>query len=125
MCRALGCRGNISEDSRLMIHFLQGLIAAVVWLIANVVYVDMKRKGLRGFTRFAAFWAGTPTTWITFFAMPEGKHPKFEPHRGAAARGPPRPGSPPDRRGNHGCGGGCGHWACLGTRGASGHRAGL
>jgi hypothetical protein len=65
-----------------MIHFLQGLIAAVVWLIANVVYVDMKRKGLRGFTRFAAFWAGTPTTWITLFAVSEGTHPTFEPSAG-------------------------------------------
>jgi len=56
----------------------QTLIAAVVWIVANVVYLDMKRKGLRGFTRFAAFWAGTPTTWITFFAVREGSQPTFE-----------------------------------------------
>ncbi len=62
-----------------MIPFLQALIAAIVWLVANVVYIDLKRKGIRGFTRFAAFWAGTPTTWITLFAVDEGKQPTFSP----------------------------------------------
>lgn len=56
----------------------QTLVTAVVWIVANVVYLDMKRKGLRGFTRFAAFWAGNPTTWITFFAVREGAQPTFE-----------------------------------------------
>lgn len=58
--------------------YLQTLITAVVWIVANVVYLDMKRKGARGFTRFAAFWAGTPTTWITFFAVRDGTQPTFE-----------------------------------------------
>ncbi|MDH3271223.1 MAG: hypothetical protein OEN56_07825 [Gemmatimonadota bacterium] len=58
---------------------LQSVIAGVVWLVANVVYLDLKRKGIRGFTRFAAFWAGTPTTWVTFFAVDEGRQPTFEP----------------------------------------------
>ena len=62
-----------------MIPFVQALLGALVWLVANVVYIDMKRKGKRGFTRFAAFWAGTPTTWITFFAVPEAKLPTFDP----------------------------------------------
>ncbi len=62
--------------------FCQTLIAAIVWMVANVVYLDMKRKGLRGFTRLAAFWAGTPTTWITFFAVREGTQPTFESHGG-------------------------------------------
>lgn len=56
----------------------QALIAAIVWVVANVVYLDLRRKGIHGFTRFAAFWAGTPTTWITFFAVQEAKHPTFE-----------------------------------------------
>jgi len=59
-------------------HFLQLIIGAIVWAVANVVYVDMRRKGMRGFTRCAAFWAGTPTTWCALFAIPEGKHPKFK-----------------------------------------------
>ncbi len=61
-----------------MSHFLQAAVAAIVWVVANVVYVDMKRKGIHGFTRFAAFWAGTPTTWITLFAVPDGKTPRIQ-----------------------------------------------
>jgi hypothetical protein len=56
---------------------LQQLIVALVWALANVVYLDLKRKGIRGFTRFAAFWTGQPTTWITFFAVREGRQPTF------------------------------------------------
>lgn len=61
-----------------MLGFLELWIGAIVWLVANVVYVDKKRKGLRGFTRFAAFWTGTPTTWIAFFALKDGRQPSFE-----------------------------------------------
>ena len=61
-----------------MLDFLQWWIGAIVWLVANVVYVDMKRNGRHGFTRFAAFWAGTPTTWIALFALEEGTQPHFE-----------------------------------------------
>lgn len=61
-----------------MMDFLELWIGAIVWLVANVVYVDKKRKGLHGFTRFAAFWAGTPTTWITLFALKDGQQPSFE-----------------------------------------------
>lgn len=61
----------------MLIPFLEAVLAAIVWVVANVVYVDMKRKGIHGFTRFAAFWAGSPTTWITLFAVREGKQPSF------------------------------------------------
>lgn len=56
---------------------LRSVIAAIVWVVANVVYVDLRRKGIHGFTRFAAFWAGTPTTWIALFAVREGRQPTF------------------------------------------------
>lgn len=59
--------------------FLKALVGAIVWALANVVYYDLKRKGVRSFGRFAAFWVGNPTTWITFFVVPEGRHPAFEP----------------------------------------------
>ncbi len=61
-----------------MLPFLQVLIGAIVWAVANVVYVDLKRKGVHGFTRFAAFWAGTPTTWISLFAVRDGVAQTFE-----------------------------------------------
>jgi hypothetical protein len=63
----------------MFIHLLQGLVAAIVWGVANVAYLDLKRKGMRGFTRFAAFWAGTPTTWVIFLAVRDGKQSTFYP----------------------------------------------
>ena len=57
--------------------FFHEIVVALVWVLANVVYLDLKRKGIRGFTRFAAFWVGTPTTWITFFAVRDGSQPTF------------------------------------------------
>lgn len=57
---------------------LQQLVGAALWLLANAVYYDMRRKGQRNFGRFAAFWVGTPTTWITFFAVREGRQPTFD-----------------------------------------------
>jgi hypothetical protein len=53
------------------------IVLALVWALANVIYLDLKRKGIRGFTRFAAFWTGQPTTWITFFAVRDGRQPTF------------------------------------------------
>lgn len=61
-----------------MIYLVNAVLGALVWLVANVVYVDLRRKGIHGFTRFAAFWAGTPTTWISFFAVREGSRPRFD-----------------------------------------------
>ncbi len=76
---ASGCAHTISlgiPELGLMIQWVTG---GVLWAVANVVYFDRKRKGIRGFTRFIAFWAGTPTTWITFFALPEGHVDLVEP----------------------------------------------
>ena len=64
----------------MLILFLKALIGAIVWSVANVVYIDLRRKGVHGFTRLAAFWAGTPTTWISLFAVREGKQPTFNAH---------------------------------------------
>ena len=59
--------------------FLKAVVGAIVWALANLVYYDLKRKGIRNFGRFAAFWVGNPTTWITFWVVPEGKQPTFTP----------------------------------------------
>jgi len=58
--------------------FLQAMVGAMLWLLANAVYYDLRRKGERNFTRFAAFWVGTPTTWITLFAVRPLSRPTFE-----------------------------------------------
>ena len=72
-------RQSDGRESAPMIYFLKLLLGALVWVVANVVYVDMKRKGIRGFTRFAAFWTGTPTTWISLFAIKEGSQRVIDP----------------------------------------------
>lgn len=59
--------------------FLEAWVGAIVWAIANLVYVDMRRRGDRGFGRIVAFFAGQPTTWIAFFAVGEGRVPRIEP----------------------------------------------
>lgn len=61
------------------IPFLEVLIGAIVWVVANIVYIDLRRKGIHGFTRFAAFWVGNPTTWISLFAVRESRQPAFQP----------------------------------------------
>ena len=39
---------------------LGATVTAVVLAVSNLVYLDLKRKGVRGFTRLLAFWMGTP-----------------------------------------------------------------
>jgi hypothetical protein len=58
---------------------LEAIVTAVVTLIANLVYIDLWRKGVGGFTRFVSFWMGTPWSWVSFFMVPEGSQPKFQP----------------------------------------------
>ena len=58
---------------------LEATVTAVVWAVSNLVYLDLRRKGIRGFSRFLAFWMGTPTTWVSLFMVPEGSQPGFEP----------------------------------------------
>jgi hypothetical protein len=62
-----------------MPHFLEALVGAIVWVVANVVYIDLRRKGERGFGRFISFFAGFPATWLWLFTVPEGHAPRIEP----------------------------------------------
>ncbi len=62
-----------------MVPFLREVIGAIVWAAANMVYVGMRRKGARGFGRFAAFWAGLPTTLVALFVVREPSVPPLEP----------------------------------------------
>jgi hypothetical protein len=56
---------------------LEAVTGAVVWLIANGVYVDMRRKGTRGFARVCAFWMGMPATWAWLLVVREGQVPRI------------------------------------------------
>ena len=59
--------------------FIGEFVGMLVWIVANVVYVDARRKGTRGFHRFLAFWMGLPVTWVTLMAVREGSQPRIEP----------------------------------------------
>ena len=52
---------------------LEELVGTLVWLAANGLYIDLKRKGRPGIPRLIFFWMGTPATWLWFFLVPEGK----------------------------------------------------
>lgn len=54
---------------------IQRITGALVWLVANVVYLDKRRRGRRGFARFFAFWLGMPVTVFTLFLVREGDEP--------------------------------------------------
>lgn len=58
---------------------LEATVGGIVSILANVIYIDRKRRGLPGFGRMCAFWMGTPLTWLWFFIIPEGKQPVIAP----------------------------------------------
>ena len=76
---AAGCDVSYSLNLPGAGLILEATITAVVWAVSNLVYLDLRRKGIRGFSRFFAFWLGTPTTWVSLFMVPEGSQPGFEP----------------------------------------------
>ena len=51
----------------------QQLFTALVWLAANGLYIDLRRKGRGGLARIVFFFMGMPATWLWLFLRPEGK----------------------------------------------------
>jgi hypothetical protein len=56
----------------------EGLAGSIIWVLANFLYVDLKRKGKPGLSRIILFWMGIPLTWLWFFIIPEGSAPELE-----------------------------------------------
>ena len=48
---------------------LAQILAALVWITANIVYSSMVRDGRRGFRRFAAFYLGWPGTFLSYLTV--------------------------------------------------------
>lgn len=59
-------------ETGLSAYWVESLISFLVWLVANLVYLDRKRSGRRGVRRILAFWLGSPTTWLTLVFVREG-----------------------------------------------------
>jgi hypothetical protein len=64
---------------------VEGIFGSVLWLLANLLYIDLKRKGKPGFSRIVLFWMGLPLTWLWFFLLSEGSAPPLEKPRDDAA----------------------------------------
>jgi hypothetical protein len=62
-----------------MVPFLQWAVGTLVWVLGNAVYVDMRRRGARGFGRFAAFWVGFPVTFLWKALVKEVGLPGIDP----------------------------------------------
>jgi hypothetical protein len=58
--------------------FLGSLIGAIVWTFGNVLYLDLRRKGIRR-GRLLAFFVGWPGTLFTAVSVREGTVPQIEP----------------------------------------------
>jgi hypothetical protein len=58
---------------------LEELVASLVWLAANGLYIDMKRKGREGLVRIIFFWMGVPATWLWLFLVPTKKKKELPP----------------------------------------------
>ena len=50
----------------------------VISILANLLYIDLKRKGKPGWSRIILFWMGMPLTWLWFFLIKEGSAPELE-----------------------------------------------
>jgi len=61
-----------------MNFFLETVIGAIVWSFANVLYVDLRRKGAKK-GRFLSFWVGYPGTLVSLCVVREGQVPQIEP----------------------------------------------
>jgi len=55
------------------------VVGVLVWLLANVVYADKRRRSVRGFARLVAFWLGLPVSVLTMVFVGEGSQPTLEP----------------------------------------------
>jgi len=59
--------------------FIKELVTFIVWMVANVVYQDARRRNRRGFLRFLSFWMGMPVTILSMIFVREGSQPDLVP----------------------------------------------
>ena len=55
---------------------METIVGAILWVLANAVYVDMRRSGERGFKRLCAFWIGWPGTFVGMLSVDEESRPR-------------------------------------------------
>ena len=58
---------------------VSAVVGFLVWVVANVVYADKRRRAVRGFARLLAFWLGLPGTFLSLLLVKEGSQPALDP----------------------------------------------
>lgn len=88
---------------------MEFIAVLVLWILANAVYVDMRRRGEKGLKRLVAFWIGWPGTLVGMLSVDEASQPAVrkddrdlgllvrEIRRDRAVRGLPEPSEPQGR----------------------------
>ena len=56
---------------------MEEFIGGIIWILANLLYIDLKRKGKPGWSRIILFWMGLPLTWLWLFLVKEGSAPEL------------------------------------------------
>ncbi len=57
---------------------MEEFITGVIWILANLLYIDLKRKGKPGWSRIILFWMGLPLTWLWLFLVKDGSVPELK-----------------------------------------------
>lgn len=57
---------------------MEEFITGVIWILANLLYIDLKRKGKAGWSRIILFWMGLPLTWLWLFLVKDGSAPELQ-----------------------------------------------
>ena len=57
---------------------MEEFITGVIWILANLLYIDLKRKGKPGWSRIILFWMGLPLTWLWLFLVKDGSAPELK-----------------------------------------------
>jgi hypothetical protein len=55
----------------------ESIAGSIVWFLANVLYIDQRRKGKGGWARIILFFMGLPLTWLWLFLVKEGSAPEL------------------------------------------------
>jgi hypothetical protein len=55
----------------------EGIFGSIVWVLANVLYIDLRRKGKSGWSRIILFFMGLPLTWLWLFLVKDGSAPEL------------------------------------------------
>jgi hypothetical protein len=78
MVGSVASSGSFASHIRLGGLVFEGIFGGIVWVLANLLYIDLKRKGVSGWSRIILFFMGMPLTGLWLFLIREGSAPELE-----------------------------------------------